>query len=165
MQSFRRGFPGATGFHAVLAQSQRLAEAADRIEDVDAGAVRDALIDEEPMAILRTAAVVTDPSRGRDEGRQQVGARCDLHLQQGVEALRRAQALPEFATQRAHAGQSGLLVVFDEVHAGQAFEQPMLAATDDPAQAQVRPGRLQGAHQRDDMGYIAQRGQPQQAGG
>ncbi|KAG0737978.1 hypothetical protein G6F24_017742 [Rhizopus arrhizus] len=43
-----------------LAQAQRLAEAADGIEHVDARTVGDALVDEEPMQILGTAAVVAD---------------------------------------------------------------------------------------------------------
>src|SRR3546814_7149419 len=58
-----------------LAQAQRLAEAADGIQHVGAGARRDALVDEQAVQVLRARLVVTDPAPRRDERRQQVGAR------------------------------------------------------------------------------------------
>src|SRR5690606_36608852 len=44
----------------VLLQSQRLAEAADGVEDVDPGPVGNAFVDEQPVQVLRARAVVAD---------------------------------------------------------------------------------------------------------
>jgi hypothetical protein len=141
-----------------LREPQRLAEAAHRVEYVDAGAVGDAFVDDQPVQVLRAAAVVADPPPCWNEGRQQVGAQRHLHLQQRIEA-----AAGQFAAQCPHAGQSGLLVVGVEGHALQPFEQPETALVDHPVQVQVRPMPLQRAHQRHDMGHVAEGGQAQQA--
>src|SRR3546814_14483110 len=66
----------------VLLQSQRLAKAADGVEYVDPEPDGDALVDEQPVQVLRARAVVADAPLRRPERRQQVGARGDLHPQQ-----------------------------------------------------------------------------------
>jgi len=124
---------------------------------MDAGTVGDALVDHQPMQVLGAAAVVTDPAARRDERRQQVRAQGHLHLQQGIETA------GQFAAQRPHAGQSGLLVVDVEGHAFQPVEQLEASLVDHPVQLQLRPVPQQGAHQRHDMGHVAEGGQAQQA--
>jgi hypothetical protein len=142
---------------AIAHQPQRFAEAADRIQHVDAGAVGDARVDEQAVAFLAARPVVANAQPRRDERGQQVGARRYLQLQQDVEAL------PEFAAQRTHAGQPGLLVVLDEAHARQASQQPVFALADDPRDRDIGPCTAQCVQQRQHMGDIAERGQAQQA--
>ncbi len=152
------GRRGQVPAHRGLLQSQRLAEAADGVEHMDAGAVGDALVDEQPVHVLGARAVVADAAPGGDEGRQHVGAEGDLHLQQRGEAGR-----GQFAPQRAHAGQPGLLVVDVEHDAGQPLEQAVPGLVDHPVQLDARPGLLQRAHQRDHVGHIPECGQAQEA--
>ncbi|MDT4871034.1 hypothetical protein FQZ97_1061400 [compost metagenome] len=160
-----RGCPGVRigGYrqvphHLGLFQAEGFAEAADRVEHVDAGPVRDAFVDDDAMQVLRAAAVIADPAPGRNEGRQQVGAQGHLHLQQSVESSGRQRA-----AQGPHAGQPGLLVVGVEGHTFQPFEQLESALVDHPLQVRPGPVPLQGAHQRHDMGHVAECGQAKQA--
>ena len=88
----------------------------------------------------------------------QVRPRRHLHLQQRVEA----SAL-QFPAQRAHAGETGLLVVDEEFDSWQSLQQLLLALADHPGQRDSGPSLAQGADQRQDMGHVAQRGQAQQA--
>ena len=148
-----------------LAQAQRFAEAADGVEHVDAGPVGDAFVDEQSVQVPGAGAVVADPAPGRDEGRQQVGARGDLHLQQGVVAGG-GQGLAQGPAQRTHPGQPAALVIGMEGHPVQAVEQAQADRIDHPVQWRtIGPGALQGPHQGHHMGHVAQGGQAQQAQG
>src|SRR5690606_20487680 len=142
----------------VLDQAQRLAEAADGVQHVDARAVRDALVDEQAVQVLGAGTVVADPAPRRHEGRQHVGARRHLQLQQHVEPLRR-----QLPAQGAHPGQAAALVVDVEGDVLQPFQQAPAARIDDPVQVEARPGALQRPYQRDHVGDVAQGGQAQQA--
>ena len=78
-------------------------------------------------------------------------------MQQHVEAL------AEFPAERTHAGQAGLLVVLDEVHARQAGQQAVFALADHPGDRDIGPCLAQRVQQGQYMGDIAERGQAQQA--
>lgn len=79
--------------HLGLAQAQRLGKAADGVEHMDAGVVGDALVDEQAVQVLGAVAVVADASPRRHEGRQHIGAKGHLHLQQGIETPQRCERL------------------------------------------------------------------------
>ncbi|MNS97045.1 hypothetical protein D3C72_1313680 [compost metagenome] len=143
-----------------LAQAQRLAEAADGIEHMDARAISDAFVDEEAVEVLGAAAVVTDAALGGNEGRQHVRAERHLHLQQRLETSGR-QLLAQFL----HPGHAGLLVVGMEGDARQAIKQLLPDLVDDPVDRRVRARGLQGAHQRHYVGHIAKSGQAQKTQG
>ncbi len=143
-----------------LAQAQRLAEAADGIQHMDAGAVGNALVDEEPVQVLGTAAVVADASLGGNERRQQVGAERHLHLQQRFKTPRW-----QLFAQLLDPCHAALLVVGVEGDAGQAIEQFVADLVDDPVDRRVRARSLQGAHQGHHVGDIAECGQAQEAQG
>src|SRR5207342_743555 len=117
--------------HLRLLESKRFAEAADGIQDMEAWAVGDALVDEEAVEVLGTGTVIPNAEPGWNEGRQQIGARCHLHLQQHL-VTAAARAFAQLAAQAAHAREAGLLVVLDEVDTGQSLQQPVLALADDP---------------------------------
>ena len=71
-----RAPPSGTGRFqttSVLPQAQRLAEAADRVEHVDAGAVGDALVDEQAVQVLRAR-------RGRSRCGASAGTKADSRL-------------------------------------------------------------------------------------
>ena len=144
--------------HPGLLQSQRFAEAADRVEHMFAGSRRDAFVDHQAVQVLRAGAVVADAPVGLDAQAEQVRAQRHLHLQQRVEtppAQRRMHG--------AHAGPARGLVEADELHAGQVADQLAFQLADDPGQRSLWPRLLQGAHQRHHVGDVADGGGAQQA--
>ncbi|OPZ10160.1 MAG: hypothetical protein BWZ07_02794 [Alphaproteobacteria bacterium ADurb.BinA280] len=132
-------------------QSQRLHEAAKRVQNMLAGLKRDTSIDHQAMQFLAAFGVKTNALIGLHPGGQQVGAQRQLHVQQGVEAST-SQLFAElpYRIPALLFVEHDVLDVWDEVH------QAMLEFADDPGDAGFRPLALQLAHHRQHMADIAQ---------
>src|SRR5690606_19637097 len=118
----------------------------------------DTLISKQRVQFLGSAPVVAYFSFRSDDSGREVGAECNLHMQQDIKAL-----VIQILFQLSISCAPQRLIEHNKVHAWQALKKAIFDFTDDPGDFCLRIVCLDRLHSRDSMADITECGKSENA--